>query len=416
MVCKIYTFGCFWKYISRFISKRLIFFCFLYSFCSYAHPSANSAVFLKYQKDQILAEIQIPVNELSLAMNLNLDSNKTYSIKGKEKLIEKYIYAHIAANGASKIAWKIKIINLKLNAIQKKEGNFFQDVVVKLLLIPPDIKELENFKLNYDVVLDQVATHTVFVNVLYNEIGQDKIPKTQEIGIIRRDIVYDKINSLEISNSQTKSAKGMKAMFFLGIKHIASGFDHLLFLFVLLLPVPLKVLNGRWEGIKSIKDSSLLIFKIVTAFTIGHSITLLFGALGWLSFNTQYVEVLIGISILISGIHALRPIFYRKENWVASGFGLIHGLAFASSLEILHLDFSQKMRSIFSFNLGIECMQLSLVLFSLPFLITMLKTKYYTEFKNIGAGCAIIAAIVWIIERSSGKANFISDFLKQIIG
>ena len=70
-------------------------------------------------------------------------------------------------------------------------------------------------------------------------------------------------------------------MFRLGARHIAEGTDHLLFLLALILPAPLAAANGSWGGYAGWKTACRRIVKVVTAFTLGHSITLVFGALGW---------------------------------------------------------------------------------------------------------------------------------------
>ena len=93
------------------------------------------------------------------------------------------------------------------------------------------------------------------------------------------------------------------------MRHIAEGTDHLLFLLALLLPAPLIVIGSRWAGFAEVRSSLLQILKIVTAFTIGHSITLMLAASGLVRLPSRPIEVLIAFSILISAIHALRPIF-----------------------------------------------------------------------------------------------------------
>src|SRR5271165_3502823 len=125
---------------------------------------------------------------------------------------------------------------------------------------------------------------------------------------------------------------GFVNLFRLGMRHIAEGTDHLLFLLVLLLPAPLIVVGSRWAGFAGMSNSVLRILKIVTAFTIGHSITLALAAFGIVRVPSRPIEVLIAVSILVSAIHALRPIFPGKEAGIAAYFGLIHGLAFAATL------------------------------------------------------------------------------------
>jgi len=175
----------------------------------------------------------------------------------------------------------------------------------------------------------------------------------------------------------TTSALGVASLFRLGMRHIAEGTDHLLFLLVLLLPAPLTVVGTRWAGITSGRSSLIRILKIVTAFTIGHSITLALAAFGLLHVLSRPIEVLIAVSILVSAIHALRPMFPGKEAGIAAFFGLIHGLAFASILGELGLGRWERVAGILAFNLGIETMQMAVVAATMPSLILMSRTRAY---------------------------------------
>jgi pimeloyl-ACP methyl ester carboxylesterase len=104
------------------------------------------------------------------------------------------------------------------------------------------------------------------------------------------------------------------------------------------------------------EQSLLRILGIVTAFTIGHSITLTLAAMKAVQAPERSVEVLIAATILVSAVHALRPIFPGREAWIAGFFGLIHGLAFAATLARLGLSHWQRVAGILAFNLGIETM------------------------------------------------------------
>lgn len=83
------------------------------------------------------------------------------------------------------------------------------------------------------------------------------------------------------------------------MRHIAEGTDHLLFLLALLLPAPLLVFRPRWAGFAGVRHSVLQILKVVTAFTIGHSITLALAALGLVRVPSRPIEILIAFSILV---------------------------------------------------------------------------------------------------------------------
>ncbi|WP_263383543.1 HupE/UreJ family protein [Granulicella arctica] len=190
-----------------------------------------------------------------------------------------------------------------------------------------------------------------------------------------------------------------RSLFHLGIEHIAEGTDHLLFLLALLLPAPLLAAGSSWATSSRVSDGLLRILKIVTAFTLGHSITLALAALGFVHVPSRPVEILIAVSILVSAIHAVRPIFPGREAAIAAFFGLIHGLAFASTLNSLGLGWSERLTGILAFNIGIETMQLIVVAVVLPSLLLLSRTPAYSYLRVPSALFAAIAALGWICQR-----------------
>lgn len=203
-------------------------------------------------------------------------------------------------------------------------------------------------------------------------------------------------------SSRTRAwASGVQfaSLFQLGMRHIAGGTDHLLFLLTLLLPAPLLVAGARWGAPRTVRRSLRQVVKIVTAFTVGHSITLALAALSFIHVPSGPIEVLIAVSIFVSALHAWRPIAAGKEIWIAGFFGLIHGLAFAATLEQLGLERWQRVGGILAFNLGIEAMQLLIVAAILPSLILLSATRVYPLFRITGASIAGAASLGWIVER-----------------
>jgi hypothetical protein len=182
----------------------------------------------------------------------------------------------------------------------------------------------------------------------------------------------------------------------LGMRHIQTGTDHLLFLLTLLLPAPLLVAHRRWRGFGGTRRALWHIFGITTAFTIGHSLTLIIATLARLHISSQPVEALIAVSIIVSAVHALRPIFPGREVWVAGGFGLIHGTAFSFTLAELNLNRSQTAVSLLGFNLGIELMQIVIIALVIPALIVFAQTQAYPAIRITGAVMALVAAIGWL--------------------
>lgn len=196
---------------------------------------------------------------------------------------------------------------------------------------------------------------------------------------------------------------GFGTLFQLGIRHIAEGTDHLLFLLALLLPAPLLFSRNRWTRSAGVRASLVRILTVVTAFTVGHSITLALAAMSVVHVPSRPVEVLIAVSILVSALHALRPLFPGRETVIAAFFGLIHGLAFATTLGQLGLERWQRVAGILGFNLGIETMQLLVVAAVMPSLILLSRSRAYSAVRIGGALFAAMASLGWIAERLFSK-------------
>ncbi|MGE4063416.1 MAG: HupE/UreJ family protein [Rhodospirillaceae bacterium] len=204
------------------------------------------------------------------------------------------------------------------------------------------------------------------------------------------------------------------AMLHLGMDHIAEGTDHLLFLLVLLLPAPLVAAGRRWSGTAGAGQGFVQIVKVVTAFTLGHSLTLALAALGLVTVPSRPVEVLIAVSILVSAVHAIRPAFPGKEAFVAVFFGLIHGLAFASTIRIMDLTASARLAGLLGFNLGIEAMQLVVIAAVMPSLVLLSRSGAYRAVRIGGASFAAVAAAGWISERLFGTRNVVDVIVQSV--
>jgi hypothetical protein len=206
---------------------------------------------------------------------------------------------------------------------------------------------------------------------------------------------------------------GFAGSFRLGVRHIAEGTDHLLFLLALLLPAPLLASGARWGRCTTVRRSLSQILRIVTAFTLGHSLTLALAAFGLVTLPSRPVEVLIAVSILVSAVHAMRPIFPGREAAIAAFFGLIHGLAFASVLSALGFSGWYRLVSLLGFNLGIELMQLSVVAVTLPSLVLLSRTRCYSMFRISGALFATVASVAWIVERLLDVQTVIASLVES---
>jgi hypothetical protein len=101
----------------------------------------------------------------------------------------------------------------------------------------------------------------------------------------------------------------------------------------------------------------------------------------------------------------VRPWFAGREAFVAAGFGLVHGLAFAGGLTEFHLDPWRMAAAILAFNLGIEAMQLVVVAVTVPSLVALSRTRIYPAVRIGGAAVGGVAALAWMAERALGWSN-----------
>jgi hydrogenase/urease accessory protein HupE len=173
--------------------------------------------------------------------------------------------------------------------------------------------------------------------------------------------------------------------FVLGVEHIWTGYDHLLFLLALLLPG-----GTLWR-----------LAGIVTAFTIAHSITLGLAALDVLTLPIEPVEAAIAASVVVAALDGMRP-HVRDHRWLLTfAFGLIHGFGFAGVLREIGLPADAVAMPLLGFNLGVEAGQLAVVAVAVPTIRAVARSAGGARVKTVlGVLIAAIGAF-WLVERLS---------------
>lgn len=219
-------------------------------------------------------------------------------------------------------------------------------------------------------------THQTFVNIYEN-------------GTLTRQAILDAHHTrlTHYTGSTQGTLAVIRRFVAAGIEHIAIGPDHILFLIGLLL------LGG----------SVTQLLKIVTAFTIAHSITLTLAALGLVSPSSRIIEPAIALSIVYVGIDNLlvRPGSRDTRVWIALTFGLIHGFGFASVLREMDLPRRALGWSLFSFNLGVEIGQVCIVILVASVLAWIAARSALIRTRIAYAGSVVVAAagVVWFVQR-----------------
>ncbi len=207
----------------------------------------------------------------------------------------------------------------------------------------------------------------------------------------------DLLQTLLDGNNQTyliptESSSGLIFVRYLalGIEHLAFGPDHLLFLLALILIVGM---------------NKTLIWTL-TAFTIGHSITLTLASLEVITANPALMEFGIALSLIVAARELLRKsasILGRKPAWMAAGFGLLHGMGFAGALQDIGLPRNDLLPALLAFNIGIELAQLAIALLLFVLILFIRKTtdiQNADSLKTVPAYLIGALAAMWCIERS----------------
>ena len=185
-----------------------------------------------------------------------------------------------------------------------------------------------------------------------------------------------------------------------GVWHIWMGYDHVLFLLALLLPAVLRWHEGRWEGVQAFGPSFVNVFKIVTAFTVAHSITLSLAVLELIQLPSRPVESVIALSVGVAAANNLYPFFQGRGWLVAFCFGIVHGFGFASVLQELGLSQGSLVRALVGFNVGVETGQLAIVAVFLPIAYGLRGSWFYRNaMLRAGSAGIVIIAGAWMVDR-----------------
>jgi hydrogenase/urease accessory protein HupE len=174
------------------------------------------------------------------------------------------------------------------------------------------------------------------------------------------------------------------SMFLLGLEHILTGYDHLVFLFGLIL------VGGRPRALVG----------VITAFTVAHSITLAMAALGVWAPSPRFVEPAIALSIAYVGVENFFVKSAEKRWRITFPFGLIHGFGFAGALQEIELPRDKLPLALGMFNVGVEAGQLAVLAVCLPLvMLTQKKPAFARRAVPALSGVIVVAGVAWAVQR-----------------
>lgn len=259
--------------------------------------------------------------------------------------------------------------------------------------------EARALHLRYDLFFDHDPYHASYTRLLLGDAPGDD----PTASIVFHNLAHEIAVDVRVPQPLWRSAL---LYLRLGVAHILTGYDHLSFLLALLLAAGLRARTSMHRDTVALAATSQQALRstvaIVSAFTVAHSLTLITQVLhpGWLS--TRWVEPAIALSVAYVGFENLVPRAPSGRWLLVFGFGLVHGLGFASVLREIGLPRRGLVLSLLSFNLGVEIGQLLVVGLVLPIVVTWARrTPRAFERWGLQLGSGLIGTFgtLWLVTR-----------------
>ena len=341
-------------------SKLLIALACLFAATAQAHKPSDSYLALSVDAAAVRGQWDIALRDLELAIGLDADGNGEITwgeLRAKRGAIEAYAFSRLKINADGK---SCATATTEFLVDEHSDGayavlRFDADCGTRA----PAVVELA-----YSLLFDLDPTHRGLLR--YERDG------TAQTGVLSPERPRLEFKAGEVSPL---------AQFFdylrEGVWHIWIGFDHILFLLSLLLPSVLVIRNRQWLAAERFQDTFWDVFKVVTSFTVAHSITLSLAALSVISLPSRLVESTIALSVVLAALNNLKPVVAERRWAVAFAFGLIHGFGFASVLADLGLPQGALLLALVGFNMGVEVGQLAIVGAFLPLAYVLRGSGFY---------------------------------------
>lgn len=350
---------------------------------AHAHKPSDSYLNFAVDANVVTGQWDIALRDLDFAIGLDLDGDAAITwgeVRSKIAEIDSYAIARLSLQSAS--------TNCPIRVTDHLIDDHTDGAYVVLRFKATCVDAITSLQARYGLFFDVDPLHKGLLQLQYQ--GEST------------SAIFSPDRALQ-QFSLTKPSR--IAQFFdyarEGVWHIWIGYDHILFLLALLLPAVVVRQRERWEAVQAFKPAFFSVLKIVTAFTLAHSITLTLATLGIISLPSRWVESTIAASVVIAALNNVRPFFKERRWMMAFLFGLIHGFGFASVLTDLGLPKTALVLALVGFNVGVETGQLAIVAVFLPLAFYLRHTLFYRRAVLIGGSVVIaILAAGWFAERA----------------
>ena len=348
-----------------------------------AHVASNGFLVVQVQGAQLRGSIELAVRDVELAIGVdaNRDGRVTWGeLRASEPQLIQYVAQHLSI-GAQGSRCPLDFQGLQVN--HRVDGNY-----AWLPFSAQCRQSVRQLAIRYSLMDAIDPSHRGLLTLTDGAIAQTGVLGGSDAPALFR---------VDAPSPGRAFVEYLQA----GIWHIWSGIDHLLFLFSLLLPAVLLRRHGHWEPVTRVRPAFISILKVVTAFTLAHSITLSLAALDVVRLPSRLTESGIAASIVVAALNNIFPLVTESRARIAFAFGLLHGFGFASVLADMGLPHGARLISLLGFNLGIEAGQLAVVLAVMP-IIYMVRGDAVYRRTLMPWGSAVIAAValVWLVQRA----------------
>ncbi len=359
-----------------------------------AHAVGEDYVFLTFRDTAIEGHFEVHFDDLQAKLGLAVDPGEGKALGDVVRTapqVQAYIRENfsIAPQGGSPFRFDFT----QQDVLVVPQGTFAQ-YHFRLETGPlPD-----RLDLSHSMFYDSDRLHRGLVLVEYNAKTDTTYPSEYTA------MVFSPTNRDQMLDlTDIPALMGPRDMIPQGVWHIWIGIDHILFLLALMLSTVLVRTGDQWLPVDSFRQALWNLLKIVTIFTVAHSMTLLLAALDFVALPSRLVESVIALSIILV---ALNNIFGKVREGslpIILGLGLFHGLGFASVMGHLPFRMVDLLKIVIGFNIGVELGQVAIVAVIFPILFLLRKTSFYQPIilKGVSAVLVLIAGW-WFVQRAFG--------------
>lgn len=348
-----------------------------------AHLASDSYLRIEIGQDRsIVGQWDIALRDLDAAIGLDADQDGTITwgeLRAKTKEVEGYAFERLT------LADAVGACRLTPNLLMVDHHAGYAYAVLPFVAECPSGSEIT---LHYRLLFDLDPSHRGLLTVAGRE-------------ATRSEVLTPDHADVELDRGAVRIADQVRQFFIFGFEHILLGYDHLLFITVLLVTTALRrAEDSGWVGIDRLGRVLVETIKVLTAFTLAHAIVLTPAVLGAISVSARLVEPAVAMTIMLAAVDNLHPILPRLRWQVAFFFGLIHGLSFASVLGPMRLPPVGFAIALASFNIGVEGGQIALALLLVPIVFLLRNEATYRRLVAPGISvAAFVLAGVWFVDR-----------------